>query len=244
MPSIAQEPVSPLSSRKRKLDHHHNVDLQEKLSSPHLSRHTSFPDTTHIPTDTLTERRYTFPKLRRLHFHDSSKRQRIERASPEHDLPPSHNSDPHTHPTSHHASRAESPLVSPLSQPIPRRKIDLSPCHICYRKPGNHAELDSFADCESCGKRACYICIRQCLGSVAAVERDTEMVMGDGDWIGEETEYDGDVESAKGPGNSGNSVKLGGNVGHKNKICSRCCVERGSEGEVFCLGCVRAEEGG
>lgn len=29
---------------------------------------------------------------------------------------------------------------------------------------------------------------------------------------------------------------------HKGMICSRCCVERGAEGEVWCLGCLRAEE--
>ena len=30
---------------------------------------------------------------------------------------------------------------------------------------------------------------------------------------------------------------------HRGKVCSRCCVERGSEGEVWCLGCLRAEDG-
>jgi hypothetical protein len=28
---------------------------------------------------------------------------------------------------------------------------------------------------------------------------------------------------------------------HKRMICSRCCVERGTEGEVCCLGCLMAE---
>ena len=28
---------------------------------------------------------------------------------------------------------------------------------------------------------------------------------------------------------------------HKRMICSRCCVERGTEGEVWCLGCLGAE---
>lgn len=31
---------------------------------------------------------------------------------------------------------------------------------------------------------------------------------------------------------------------HRGMICSRCCVERGADGEVRCLGCLRAEEGG
>lgn len=28
---------------------------------------------------------------------------------------------------------------------------------------------------------------------------------------------------------------------HRDTICSRCCVELGSEGEVRCLGCWRAD---
>jgi hypothetical protein len=31
--------------------------------------------------------------------------------------------------------------------------------------------------------------------------------------------------------------------GHRGRICSRCCVERGAEGDVWCLGCLRTEEG-
>jgi hypothetical protein len=40
--------------------------------------------------------------------------------------------------------------------------------------------------------------------------------------------------------------KLGmqeGEPQHRGRICSRCCVERGTEGEVWCLGCLRAEGG-
>lgn len=45
------------------------------------------------------------------------------------------------------------------------RKIDLSPCHICFRKPTEKKQLDGFADCQGCGGRMCYICMRECLGS-------------------------------------------------------------------------------
>jgi hypothetical protein len=31
--------------------------------------------------------------------------------------------------------------------------------------------------------------------------------------------------------------------GHRERICSRCCVERGAEGDVWCLGCLRTEDG-
>ena len=37
----------------------------------------------------------------------------------------------------------------------------------------------------------------------------------------------------------GTWVKEGG-TGHRGRICSRCCVEEGMEGEVACLGCLAA----
>jgi len=33
-----------------------------------------------------------------------------------------------------------------------------------------------------------------------------------------------------------------GEWGHRGMVCSQCCVERGVDGEVWCLGCLRAEE--
>lgn len=31
--------------------------------------------------------------------------------------------------------------------------------------------------------------------------------------------------------------------GHRRVICSQCCVERGSEGDVVCLGCLAGMRG-
>lgn len=31
--------------------------------------------------------------------------------------------------------------------------------------------------------------------------------------------------------------------GHRQRVCSRCCVERGEDGEVVCLGCLPFVEG-
>ncbi|ESZ89870.1 hypothetical protein SBOR_9739 [Sclerotinia borealis F-4128] len=42
--------------------------------------------------------------------------------------------------------------------------MDLRACHICRRKPTVKKELDAFANCEGCGKRTCWVCIRECLG--------------------------------------------------------------------------------
>ncbi|CRG89912.1 Pc16g00970 [Talaromyces islandicus] len=38
----------------------------------------------------------------------------------------------------------------------------LRPCHVCHRKPSTKVMLDAYADCELCGQRACYICLREC----------------------------------------------------------------------------------
>ena len=72
----------------------------------------------------------------------------------------------------------------------------LRPCHICHSKPTKRRDLDSYADCGSCGGRTCYICIRQCIMSCG-----------------------------------------------KRRVCSRCCVEQGEEGEVCCWDCLRGMEG-
>lgn len=32
-------------------------------------------------------------------------------------------------------------------------------------------------------------------------------------------------------------------VGHRSVVCSRCCIERGAEGDVACLGCFSRMEG-
>ena len=92
--------------------------------------------------------------------------------------------------------------------------VDLSPCHICRRKPSLRKELDSFRGCEACGERTCFVCIRECEGA----ERD-----GGGDR--EEWE---DMEAWE------DRVD-----GHRRVVCSRCCVERGGEGEVRCFGCLK-----
>lgn len=63
---------------------------------------------------------------------------------------------------------------------------NLSPCHICHRKPTKKTELDSYADCEGCGERTCYVCIRECLGwkgttPTSATHDHDEMLMKDDD---------------------------------------------------------------
>lgn len=59
-----------------------------------------------------------------------------------------------------------SPPVSPKTMvPISYTSAPpsvLRPCHVCHRRPATRKVLDAYADCELCGERACFICLRQC----------------------------------------------------------------------------------
>lgn len=95
----------------------------------------------------------------------------------------------------------------------------LRPCHVCHRKPTTRVMLDAYADCELCGERACYICLRECNAL-------------DCDALSPST---GPLEdpSLRPPRT-------------RRRICSSCAVEGLTEdtGEeiVWCLSCVRREE--
>jgi len=96
-------------------------------------------------------------------------------------------------------------------------------------------ELDNFTNCEGCRERTCWICVRECAGfsiggdSITPGDlNNTPVVEGDG-------------------GLKWGSDMLGDHrcgYGHRRTICSRCCVEKGTEGEVWCLGCLRSEGDG
>jgi hypothetical protein len=120
-------------------------------------------------------------------------------------------------------------------------KMDLNPCHICRRKPMAKQELDDFANCESCGKRTCYICIRECLGVGDGLYERINGV----DYMVEENE--GVTRSGPNESDAYNVDSRWENRkphGHSGRICSQCCIERGTDGEVWCLGCLRTESGG
>ncbi len=44
----------------------------------------------------------------------------------------------------------------------PISSLLLRPCHICHRRPTTRAVLGGYVDCEDCGKRTCFICMREC----------------------------------------------------------------------------------
>lgn len=118
------------------------------------------------------------------------------------------------------------------SPPTPK----LNRCHICSRKPTKKSDLDSFADCEACGQRTCFVCIRQCLGWQEPRKDDD-----DGDRHHKMDEDDDNDKFTSPPV----VLQLVGQQGvaHKQVVCSGCCVERGVDGEVVCLGCLPYAEG-
>ncbi|ROW18299.1 hypothetical protein VPNG_00123 [Cytospora leucostoma] len=144
----------------------------------------------------------------------------------------------------------------------------LSPCHICHRKPTKKNELDSYADCEGCGERTCYVCIRACLGwnttthnAISGYEvlmrdqdsredKDEDLELKHFDYsysmedapAGDNQEHGpqrNDLAPDQDPTNRGGTWE-DGNRGHRGRICSQCCVEKGPEGEVICLGCLES----
>ncbi|XXG94713.1 hypothetical protein Hte_000970 [Hypoxylon texense] len=116
----------------------------------------------------------------------------------------------------------------------------LSPCHICHRKPTKRSDLDSFADCLGCGQRACFVCIRECQGWLPPTF-PSNLVKEEQSLSSSFTMTDADGPS---PGHElGGFYEGWSGRGHRAMICSRCCVERGSEGDVVCLGCLAWMEG-
>ncbi|KAL2840148.1 hypothetical protein BJY01DRAFT_21882 [Aspergillus pseudoustus] len=63
-----------------------------------------------------------------------------------------------------------SPPISPKTIVIPKFPPQshcasapfLRPCHICHRRPTTRELLEAYADCDLCGERACFVCLRRC----------------------------------------------------------------------------------
>lgn len=112
-------------------------------------------------------------------------------------------------------------------------KLVLRPCHVCHRKPSTKIMLDAYADCELCGQRACYICLRECNALNCAQQRQPTTTSSGG----------GGVECF--------DTEMGYHDDHhpdykrsQRKVCSLCAIEgltdTGQE-IVWCVDCVRRE---
>ncbi|KAH6898618.1 hypothetical protein B0T10DRAFT_473246 [Thelonectria olida] len=125
------------------------------------------------------------------------------------------------------------------SGPKPTSAI-LAPCHICHRRPTKKSDLDSFAECQGCRERTCFVCIRECQGW----NIDDGSVLSEQEVLSRSFHMD-DVDDMQSPEQpSGHREKKGWIAGgHRAVVCSRCCIERGAEGDVACLGCLSRMEG-
>jgi len=136
----------------------------------------------------------------------------------------------HDHPTLAHP-----PTTKPKSSPR-----DLNPCHVCKRRPTLLSELDQYTNCEGCGERTCWICVRECEGWGIS-PRTTR---GGKPWSTDDSDRMIDEEDDRSGRIIGSRGWSGGEDGHRGVVCSRCCVEKGGDGEVWCLGCLRSESDG
>ncbi|KAM0305576.1 hypothetical protein HYE67_008497 [Fusarium culmorum] len=142
-------------------------------------------------------------------------------------------------------SRRLSQLKALQFQPANKNRVTnaLAPCHICHRRPTKKTHLDSFADCQGCGERACFVCLRECHGwntdGVSGVS-EQEMLSRSFHMDDVDNEPQHSATSKDGQQQSNEGWKA---VGHQAVVCSRCCIERGTEGDVTCLGCFSRMEG-
>ncbi|KAJ4271915.1 hypothetical protein NW762_000624 [Fusarium torreyae] len=142
-----------------------------------------------------------------------------------------------------HRRRRSSQLKMLQAQPaFAKPKVTstlLAPCHICHRRPTKKSDLDSFADCQGCGERTCFVCIRECHGW----NLDGGSVLSEQEVLSRSFHMeDADAQPQQRSKNNATSggqqtIKGWDAVGHQAVVCSRCCIERGAEGDVTCLGC-------
>jgi hypothetical protein len=239
------------SARKRRWDDDHDGSVYrlynpDKLQQPDIYLFNPSPD--------FAAPRKTLPL--------SSKRARI---TPNDDA--SHHHSPNTFAPTHRRRASQQKILQEQSGLGNRASVPLSaalllPCHICHRRPTKKCDLDSFAGCQGCGERACFVCIRLCHGCNAddgmSVLSEQEVLSrsfhmdDDADeplQADDEQDHHGDrhddtrslYKSYENGGRDG--TKGWAASGHRSVVCSRCCVERGPEGEVVCLGCLSGMPG-
>ncbi|RKF55738.1 hypothetical protein OnM2_087011 [Erysiphe neolycopersici] len=93
-------------------------------------------------------------------------------------------------------------------------------CHICRRKPLHKNETEFCSTCESCHRSTCYVCLRQCNGKGIESNKGIKSQ---------------DSSSDFSPNEHATESRLNT---HYENICSRCCVEQRTDGEVRCFGCL------
>ncbi|KAH6853850.1 hypothetical protein B0I37DRAFT_17071 [Chaetomium sp. MPI-CAGE-AT-0009] len=304
MPSVAQESPTVQSSRKRRRDDNDH-QFTPAANTPHGIFHQN--DRAHHQSSALANRKtIPLPPGKR---HRTTVDIEIEADGEPMQRSPSNSPQRHHHGHRDHQQTRDASRTgetrSPSTLRNPTAAPSMSRCHICSRKPNKKSDLDSFADCQGCGQRTCYVCIRECLGwggggpspypyspttrrthphphphphpqpqpqpqaqphnptpSVSEGPRsarafpsptatttntpiglsaeeagETSFTMLDAD---DEEQHQQAQHDAAGREHEQGWTRGGG---HRRVVCSRCCVERGQDGEVVCLGCLPFVEG-
>ncbi|KEY66143.1 hypothetical protein S7711_05314 [Stachybotrys chartarum IBT 7711] len=155
-----------------------------------------------------------------------------------------------------YASELSTPAQRPRLQTFHSAPV-LAPCHICHRRPTKKTDIKAFAQCQGCGERTCYICMRVCHGWPVDDAEDEQEAMSRSLQMDDVDPLPTSASSDNFPGFRDQSAtepmaqphdthRLGQGwaaTGHCTKVCSRCSVERGSMGDVVCLGCLAGMEG-
>ncbi|KAM0667588.1 hypothetical protein MY8738_001397 [Beauveria namnaoensis] len=161
----------------------------------------------------------------------------------------------HRRRTSQQSQKHKSQQTTLVSTPHRPAKNMVAPCHICHRRPTKKSGLDSYAQCEGCHEQTCFVCIRQChgrgdmalvLSEQEALSRSFHMEDADADADADAGD-DPDGRPPAPPQKDKMEQRLGtarnwAACGHRSVVCSRCCVEKGPEGEVVCLGCLFGDD--
>lgn len=184
-----------------------------------------------------------FPTIKRIKPTLEDEENREERPHPRSVSPSQRRS---KSPASSHAPQQTDNRPTPTRQNTAPSQL-ISRCHICNRKPTKKSDLDSFADCEGCRQRTCYVCIRQCLDWRPKEQRrwsgygSASFHMQDADVV--EVARDGEEVRIGSEGKEKEAADGWARGGHRPMVCSRCCVEKGKDGDVVCLGCLPFVEG-
>ena len=97
------------------------------------------------------------------------------------------------------------------------------------------------------------MCIRECTGWNTSMEenmlRDEQHVLSRSFCMGDDDDTEGIIEEENNTAEDIDSER-DGNIekgwkadGHRDVVCSACCVERGPGGEIVCFGCLPGLDG-
>ncbi|KAM7207047.1 hypothetical protein V8F33_000146 [Rhypophila sp. PSN 637] len=253
MPSVTQNsPPSVPPAKKRRRDDNDSITATTATISGHSNPRLAFPlygspsNTPHYHHVHALRKVMPLPAVKRIRTTDvkeDESRQTLAQTKPNSPI------------SQDHDRAASAPPTTNFTTPTLTQR-----CHICSRKPTKKSDLDMFADCEGCGQRACFVCMRQCLdwrplvlreeikdlprqknrASLGAMSTDS-FTMEDAN---DAPDANGPHDQKEGQDSSSKHQQPKDTEGwpargeHRQMICSKCCIEAGQNGDIICLGCL------